>query len=165
MTQLQLYLELMGLDQGSFAVCFGSSELLPFNIVRDPSYTGAVIEALAAWKRAYIDTDSPPPAEGCFPGDVKLYTKLHPNENGERIILDDEGVTAAAQLETTRNKRIALEKEEAGLKTILLGKIGDASYAVMPDGSGYHWQCQTINHAQKDAWTEERRVLIRRKKL
>lgn len=165
MTQLQLYLELMGLDMGAFAVCFGSSELLPFNVVRDQSYTTAVIEALDEWRKAYLLTNTPPPAEGRYGSDVKLYGRLHPQENGERIILDNEGVTAAMELERVRTQRLKLEKEEQAAKAILLQKIGDASYAVMPDGTGYHWQCQTINHQPKAAFTEERRVLIRRKRL
>lgn len=164
MTQLQLYLEMCGLERGEFAVCFGQGELIPFTVIRDDNYVGTAIEALEAWKHLHLDRDDPPPAVGRT-GEVRALARLHPSENGERVVFDDSVAAAAVAMEQARRDRLEAEKTEEQLKAIVVQAIGDASFGVMPDGTGYHWQYQEVNYPPQPARTVQKRVLIRRKKL
>lgn len=154
--QLQLYLELAGLDEGTLAVVFGGQRLHSVRLVKDEILIGQMLESLEEWHAKYILGNTPPPPRG---EDVSAWIKLNPRDSGEIVALDDGERPLIEELEAVRSAKSAAEKRENELKAILAARCGDASAALCSDGYGITFRAQDVNHRAKEAYTSTSRVM------
>lgn len=106
-------------------------------VERSPEVLGDVIipTELDWWKRWE--------AGEAFPLDIgppdvnlKLLKRLYPEDSGKTVRLEGEAILESArQWRLMADARLAAEKEEKRHKAVVVGAIGDATYAVFDNGS------------------------------
>lgn len=112
-----------------------------FDYEADTEFQSALLEA----ERAFIDlidTQTPPSTDGSE-SCRRAIQRLHPCDNGTEVMLPDEWLEHSARLSELKAAKAGTEKEIAELENALKAIIGDATYAVLPDGSRYSWKTQT----------------------
>lgn len=162
--QLQLYLAICDLQHGSFGVCFGGNKLITLDVVRDDVFLSAAIEQLAQWYETHVLGDTPPPMTACE-RDVKLWKRLHPRDNGMRVVASEEAIMAASIYRDATARISELEKSKTAAQAVLLREIDDNTYLALPDGSGFTCKTQVSNFQAQEARTVETRVLRSVKKV
>ena len=134
--QLQVHhqLAVTGKDAADVAVLLGGQHLEIHRIVRDEG----LIRNLVRLEREfwhYVETDTPPPADGSESADRALRC-LYPSDSGQTIDLSDDRVLSATftDLVALRARIAEAEKEEAKLKQRLQEAMGTASGAIFETG-------------------------------
>lgn len=134
--QLQVHhqLAVTGKAVADVAVLLGGQTLHIHRIHRDE----ALITRLIALERQfwhYVETDTPPPADGSASAEQALRC-LYPQDSGEAVdFRTDRNLSAAfADLVSVRQQLGALEAMEAQLKQRLQQAMGDASKALFETG-------------------------------
>jgi putative phage-type endonuclease len=156
LVQLNLYLELTGLDEGALAAVFGGQKLHSVRVVKDEILIQNVLEALEEWHEKYIVGDTPPNPRG---EDVSAWIKLNPRDSGEIIQLDDGELPMVEELERVRAEKSNCEKREEELKAWVATRLGTATAGVFSNGLAVTFKAQTTNHKAKKAYTTQTRVL------
>jgi predicted phage-related endonuclease len=105
-----------------------------FDIERDPVVAERILVAAETFHRDYLDPNIMPPFDP--QRDEELIRHLYPHDNGGEIDLTGDNRAAAAVEEWTEIKQALtrLNKQEKELKTELLGKIGEHSFARVAGG-------------------------------
>lgn len=134
--QLQVHhqLAVTGKQSADVAVLLGGQHLEIHRIERDEG----LIRHLIALERAfwhYVETDTPPPADGSESAELALRC-LYPQDAGNTVdfSLDRELSATFADLVALRARIADEEKQEATLKQRLQQAMGDASGAVFETG-------------------------------
>ena len=83
----------------------------------------------------YVETDTPPPADGSASAELALRT-LFPQDNGETLDFSQDCTLSAAfaELQAVREILVTHEQREAQLKQTLQQAMGDASKATFANG-------------------------------
>lgn len=154
----------LGIDEGYIACDFGRGPLHIVRRVRNDLLLEPALEALQEWRTKHVLCEEPP-ALTVGDGAARVWKLLHPKDNGGKIELDEAGILAASEYDAASEELRASEaRKEAALVT-LREKIGDNTFGVMPDGSGFSFKTQVSNYKATEARTVETRVLRRIKKV
>lgn len=132
--QVQHQLAVTGKAAADVCVLICGQEIRVYRIDRDD----ALIARLVALERQfwrYVETDTPPPADGSESSDIALRC-LYPHDSGNTIDLaHDRDMSAAfADLVTIREEIANREQVEAELKQRIQQRMADASRAVFETG-------------------------------
>lgn len=132
--QVQHQLAVTGKQAADVAVLLGGQELRIHRIERDD----ALITRLVALERQfwqYVETDTPPPADGSDSADLALRC-LYPNDSGITLDLshDREMSAVFADLIAMRQDIAAREKVESELKQKIQQRMADATKALFETG-------------------------------
>lgn len=132
--QVQHQLAVTGKAAADVCVLVCGQEIRVFRIDRDDALIARLIELERQFWR-YVETDTPPPADGSDSADLALRC-LYPRDSGNSIDLtDDRDLSAAfADLVTVRDEIANREKIEAELKQKIQQRMADASRAVFETG-------------------------------
>lgn len=133
--QVQHQLAVTGKQSADVAVLLGGQDLEIHRIERDEGLIGRLIQLeLAFWR--YVETDTPPPADGSESADVALRC-LYPQDSGETLDFSQDVPLSAtfSDLVNVRQSLAALEQQEALFKQALQQAMGDASKALFETGS------------------------------
>lgn len=98
-----------------------------------------VIEAVVAIESRVWDcvrSGAMPELSGPPDSIARVLKQLHPDDNGSSMLLPDEFLEIAKRFEAAKKQHSELEAVVKALRSEIAAKIGDASYGVMPDGSG-----------------------------
>ncbi len=152
------------LDEGFLACDFGRGELHIVERVRDDVNLEIALDELNVWREEYLLTETPPPLTSSE-GSMRIFKALHPKDNGGRVILSAAGIEAGTKYEDLGTTIGLLEKDREQQKAVLVAEIGDNTFGVMPDGSGFSFKTQVTNFKAQEARTQETRVLRRIKKV
>lgn len=133
--QVMHQLAVTGQQAADVAVLLGGHELQIHRIERDE----AMIAQLIALERHfwdYVESDTPPPADGTDSADRALRV-LFPQDDGETVDLSDDVTLSQAfvDLQRVRQTLDEAKKEEAKLKHRLQQAMGEATLATFPSGS------------------------------
>lgn len=164
LVQIQLYMHLWGLDQGEFAVCFGGNELVPRVETKNEVLLDEVLSALEEWHERHIVGDTPPPMEPTEES-MRAWRKLHPKDNGRTIVLPpsfDEAAAGLAELELEAKR---IDSQISAIKASVMEAIGDNTFGMLGDGSGWSFKTSTIHEKPREARTREQRTLRRVKRV
>lgn len=162
--QIQVTMDCMGVEWGDFAVCFGGNKLRVFRQVRNQSLLDEAYTAGELWYRTHVLGNVPPdltPDEGA----VRVWKKLHPKDNGQRVQCPPEIVEAVDLFDEMSARAKEVEKAKEIAKAKIMQAIGDATFLVMPDGSGFSFKTQESHFEAQPARTSETRVLRRVKRV
>ncbi|HFF2056883.1 YqaJ viral recombinase family protein [Pseudomonas aeruginosa] len=139
--QLQVVhqLAVTGKQAADVAVLLGGQTLEVHRIERDEQMIARLIELERRFWQ-YVETDTPPPADGSASAELALRC-LYPEDSGQTLDLSGNAGLAAAFLELKAVSQSIAEKEkrEAELKQRLQQAMGDATHAEFSSG-GITWK-------------------------
>ena len=130
-----------------------------FDYEADTEFQAALMEA----ERAFIyriDTQTPPSTDGSE-SCRRAIQRLHPRDNGTEVVLPEEWTLKASLLAELKADKSETEKAIGQLENELKALIGDATYAVLPDGSRY--SCKTQERKEYIVPANVTRVLRKEK--
>jgi putative phage-type endonuclease len=133
--QVQHQLAVTGKAAADVCVLVCGQEIRIHRIERDDALIARLIELERQFWR-YVETDTPPPADGSESADRALRC-LYPQDSGNAINFshDRDMSSSFADLVTIRDEIAAREKVEAELKQRIQQHMGDASKAEFETGS------------------------------
>ncbi|MCW2101904.1 UNVERIFIED_ORG: putative phage-type endonuclease [Pseudomonas psychrophila] len=132
--QVMHQLAVTGKQAADVAVLLGGQHLEIHRIEREEQMIASLIE-LERKFWTYVETDTPPPADGSASAEAALRC-LYPEDNGQTVDFSSRAGLAATYLELKAVRQSIGEKEtrEAQLKQILLQAMGDATRAEFSSG-------------------------------
>lgn len=133
--QVQHQLAVTGKACADVCVLLCGQEIRIHRIERDEALIARLIELERAFWH-YVETDTPPPADGSDSAEIALRA-LYPNDSGTTLDLsaDREMSAAFADLVMIRQAITGHQKLEAELKQKIQQRMGEASKAVFETGS------------------------------
>jgi len=134
--QHQLYVT--GADEMFFAVLLNGYKFRWYRMERHERFIKRLCDNLDDfWGR--VERREPPAIDGHKSSLHALFTQ-HPKDNGKAIDLPDD-LVAEVQADWDASQRIAgeLTKRKDELKARIQQQMGDAKFALLPDGSGFRW--------------------------
>src|SRR5690606_32623333 len=128
-------LAVTGKQAADVAVLLGGQQLEVYRIERDELLIKHLIELERQFWH-YVETDTPPPADGSESAERALRL-LYPEDDGEELDLSQDPALNEAffNLKQVRHTQAELNQRESELKQQLQQAIGSASKAVFADGS------------------------------
>lgn len=132
--QVMHQLAVTGKQAAHVAVLLGGQTLEIHRIERDEQMIARLIELERQFWR-YVETDTPPPADGTASAESALRS-LYPEDNGQTVDFSDHAGLAAAYLELKAVRQSISEREtrEAQLKQMLQQAMGNATRAEFSHG-------------------------------
>jgi predicted phage-related endonuclease len=132
--QVMHQLAVTGKQAADVAVLLGGQTLEIHRIERDEQMIARLIELERKFWH-YVETDTPPPADGSASAEMALRA-LYPEDNGQTVDFSGRAGLATAYLELKAVRQSISEKEtrEAQLKQLLQQAMGDATRAEFSHG-------------------------------
>mgnify|MGYP000061529736 CR=1 FL=1 len=132
--QVMHQLAVTGKQAADVAVLLGGQTLEIHRIERDEQMIARLIELERRFWH-YVETDTPPPADGSASAELALRC-LYPYDNGQVVDFSKHAGLAAAflELKAVRQSISDKEKREAELKQMLQQAMGDATRAEFSSG-------------------------------
>jgi predicted phage-related endonuclease len=132
--QVMHQLAVTGKQTADVAVLLGGQTLEIHRIERDEQMIARLIELERRFWH-YVETDTPPPADGSASAEMALRC-LYPQDSGQTLDLSNHaGLTAAyIELKVVRHSIAEKETREAQLKQMLQQAMGDATRAEFSHG-------------------------------
>ncbi len=132
--QVMHQLAVTGKQAADVAVLLGGQTLEIHRIERDEQMIARLIE-LERRFWLYVETDTPPPADGSASAELALRC-LYPEDNGQTVDFSGNAGLAAAFLELKAIRQVIADKEkrEAQLKQMLQQAMGEATRAAFSNG-------------------------------
>ena len=133
--QVMHQLAVTGKQAADVAVLLGGQHLEIYRIERDETMIAQLIELERQFWN-YVETDTPPPADGSASADTALRC-LFPQDQGETVdfSVDEELTKAYETLKQVRDVYSEQEKQESALKQKIQQAMGDASRAMFASGA------------------------------
>ena len=133
--QVMHQLAVTGKQAADVAVLLGGQHLEIYRIERDETMIAQLIELERQFWN-YVETDTPPLADGSASADTALRC-LFPQDHGETVdfTVDEELTAAYETLKQVRETISEQEKQESALKQKIQQAMGDASRAVFASGA------------------------------
>ncbi|QEY59871.1 YqaJ viral recombinase family protein [Pseudomonas sp. C27(2019)] len=133
--QVMHQLAVTGKQAADVAVLLGGQHLEIYRIERDETMIAQLIELERQFWN-YVETDTPPPADGSASADTALRC-LFPQDQGETVdfSVDEELTLAYETLKQVRDTISEQEKRESALKQKIQQAMGDASRAMFASGA------------------------------
>jgi putative phage-type endonuclease len=141
--QVQVAFELFvtGMAWGSIACLVGGQRLVWADIQRDDAFIEAALPHLQAfWDHVQ---DRTPPEVDSSPATAKVLQKLHPEDNGMTVELPGESAIWHASLTDAKDRIKQFEEIKTLNENRLKAALADASFGILPDGTGYSFKTQT----------------------
>lgn len=123
--QMQWYLGVTGLTLADVAAYLGGGKFFIHTVMADPELFGMLMEAVARFRRDYIEARVPPPPDGSESCADWLKAR-YPTSTGRLLPATDEASRLTAELRGVRNRLTALEENERELRNRLVSMCGDA---------------------------------------
>lgn len=132
--QVMHQLAVTGKQAADVAVLLGGQHLEIHRIERDEQMIARLIELERKFWN-YVETDTPPPADGSASAEAALRC-LYPEDNGQTVDFIDHAGLAAVYLElrAVRQRIDQQETREAQLKQVLQQAMGEATRAEFAEG-------------------------------
>lgn len=133
--QVQHQLAVTGKQAADVAVLLCGQELQVHRIERDDELIERLMVLETEFWR-YVETDTPPPADGSESADHALRV-LYPKDRGTTVDLSEDLAMSAvfSDLVAVRQQLVAFTKREAELKQTIQQRMGDAAQARFEQGS------------------------------
>ena len=147
--QLQHYLMVTGARWGSLCALVGGQELRWLDVERNERFCDALLaREVDFWTRYVVGDEMPSTddSEDC----ARAVAALHPRDDGSTVALGVEAMELDGELVAAKAERAELDRRIRGHETRLRELIGDATTAVLPDGTVY-----TLKSVHRDGYAVE----------
>lgn len=157
--QVQAQMAVLGAERADLGCVIDGRDFAVFGIDRDDRFIKAMLAEVAEFHERMLSGD-PPPVDG-HPSTAAALAILHPDDNGETVILSQKAVEAAMALDIAKARIKDLEAEKARHENVLKAAIGDATFGEAP-GIRISWKTQERAGYLKLADTAEVRATLER---
>ena len=137
--QVQAQMAILDIDKADLACFMDGRDFEVFHFTRNDRFINAMLAEVAEFHERLQNGD-PPPIDG-HPSTAAALAALHPDDNGETVVLSTDAIQAAYALDLAKVRLKELEAEKALAENTLKAAIGDATYAEAP-GLRYSWKTQ-----------------------
>lgn len=138
--QVAHQLEVSGLPWASIAVLEGGNRLVWLDVEVNARFTALMVEREEEfWGR--LQRREPPEPDGSESASTALRL-LYPRDSGATVELGPDAAEWADKLERARAAKREAEEAERAASNSLKAMIGEATYAVLPDGTRYTFRVQ-----------------------
>lgn len=157
--QVQAQIAILGAEQADLACFMDGRDFEVFRVQRNDRFIKAMLAEVAEFYERLQNGD-PPPVDG-HPSTAAAIAALHPDDNGETVILSQKALEAAMALDIAKARIKDLEAEKALHENVLKAAIGDATFGEGP-GIRFSWKTQERAGYLKVADTAEVRATLER---
>lgn len=134
--QVQQQMAVLGLQCASFAILGPFRKFYTADIRRNDAFIQLLIEKIDEFWHKHILARVPPPADG-HTATTEALKRLYPKDTGARIEVPAEFETMWNKREELRLKAKEMESEQDLIENRIKATIADATYGVLPDGTGF----------------------------
>jgi predicted phage-related endonuclease len=114
----------------------------PILVERDDDFiVGTLIPTVQKFWDRYVIPEVAPPLDGSAITS-RILAKVHPNDSGEVIQLEEELSVLFNDHDDLSSQKKVVDEKLAYISNELKLRLGDASYAVLPDGRCVSWKTQ-----------------------
>jgi putative phage-type endonuclease len=131
--QVQHEMAVLDLEWAAVAVLIGGNQFRYFDVERNGEFI-TELEEQVKWFWQLVQRRQQPPMDEVDARSLETLKKLHPADNGEIVTLSNEAIEWWNELESARKATSAAKKQSEQFSAKLRAAIGDATYAVLPDG-------------------------------
>lgn len=131
--QVQHEMAVLGLDWAAVAVLIGGNQFRYFDVERNPDFI-AELEQQIEWFWGMVTRGEQPSADEIDARALDTIKRLHPADNGQEVDLPPAAAEWWGLLDAARKAGSAADKQKADADAKLRAAIGDATFAVLPDG-------------------------------
>lgn len=136
--QLQHQLMVSGLRWGVLAVLIGGRKFVEHRYERSEEFLATLLEAELEFWRSVESGEAPTIKPNA--ATARALERLHPDDNGESVILGGEAFEIDDRLLAVKQQIKALEDEKEDLEGRLKSLIGANTYGVLPGVATYSWK-------------------------
>lgn len=140
----------------------GGSKLVVHRVERDAAFISELERTVADWWTRYVVAGVEPPPEANELS-LRAFQRLHPDDSGDEIQLDDEFGALDERLSGVKSEQKALESERSELENRIKAALGTATFGVLPGGGRFSWKTQVAHIKATEACERKSRVLRRSK--
>lgn len=138
--QFQHELYTLGLSWGVIAVLIGGQDVVHVPVDRNDKFCEVLVEhEMAFWQR--VINQLPPDADS-HAKTAQALADIYPEEDGESLAMPGDYFSVADELLTQKAHRTYCDVRIRELENRVKREMGNASYAVLPNGSG--WTRKTV---------------------
>ncbi len=124
------------------ALLIGPSKLLVRDIEWDPDVADAIKAKCDQFWFEHVVPRIPPPADG-HPATARAIKALHTSDSGLMVELDVASLIHAQNLSTAKERISEIDDYKSETENKLKLSMGDATYGILPDGTGLSLKAQT----------------------
>lgn len=157
--QVQCQMAVLEKESADLGCVIDGRDFEVFSFNRDDRFIKAMLAEVAEFHERMLSGD-PPPVDG-HPSTAAAIAALHPDDNGETVILSQKALEAAMALDIAKARIKDLEAEKALHENVLKAAIGDATFGEGP-GIRFSWKTQERAGYLKVADTAEVRATLER---
>jgi putative phage-type endonuclease len=139
--QVQHQLAVTGAPAAYLFGLIGGNEPAVILCERNESFIAALADDLYTFWQL-VQNQTPPEVDGSD-STAKALKRLHPNDNGEAVLLPIESLEWDSELADVKRQLKDVEAREQLLKNRIVAAIGDATFGVLPNGQQYSYKTQT----------------------
>lgn len=147
--QIQHQMLAAGAQLGYAVACLGGNRLVWRKVERNERFIAALTARLAEfWDLVESKT---PPAVDATAACARVLAKLHPDDNGQAVVLDATAEKWFAELEETRTQIRKLEERKEWRENQLAALLGPNTFAELPNGETWSYKSRTVReHVRKE---------------
>lgn len=157
--QFQHELQTLGLTWGVIAVLIGGQDTIHVPVQRNDEFCKLLVQLEAEFWQGILD-QKPPPADG-HTATTEALSQIYPGQTGETIQIAADYFSVADELNTQKAQKGYCDARIRELENRIRREMEGATFAVMPDGSGWSWKSQKSSGYKVEA--SEYKVLRRTK--
>jgi putative phage-type endonuclease len=154
--QVQIQMACLGMEQGDIAALVAGRDFRIFPVARHDRFLAvAIAKCQEFWERLQAGD---PPMPDDSESTAATIAALHPDDNGETVVLSPESVEAAQRLDDYKAARSELDKKIRGEQNLIKAAIGDATY-----GQGPGWRLSLKTQERKEHMVKASKYRVLRK--
>lgn len=140
--QVQHELAVTGLKKAYLMALVGGQEPKIVRIDRNDSFIkNSLVPACVNFWVNHVEARVPPEVDGSQ-ATARALQLLHPNDNGESVLLPDAFVKLDEKLQKIKKLAKRLENAQKGIENQIKSTIGAATFGELPNGVSYSWKTQ-----------------------
>lgn len=124
--QLQAQLAILGCEHGDLACLIGNRDFEVFEYERHERLIRGITEKVLAFRECLLSGN--PPAIDDSISTARTLAALHPDDNGETVLLSESAKCALERLDEIKREMKRLEADERLAKNMIIAEIGDATF-------------------------------------
>lgn len=155
LTQVTHYMVVTGRTWASIAVLvLGEPDPLMWaDVELDEEFAGMLVEAERRFWVDHVESRVPPEVDA-HPATTRALKAMHPRDSGLVVYLDSSMLEIADELAIAKNSIKEAVAHKDRLENIVRAAMEDATYGVLPDGSGFSWKSSDVKEYRVKARTQ-----------
>lgn len=136
--QLQHQMMVSGLEWGVLAVLIGGRQYVEYRYPKSTSFVANLLRAELEFWKCVVTGEEPAYQPG--PDVAKALERLHPDDNGQTVVLGGEAFEIDERLLAVKQQIKTLEDEKDNLEGRIKSMIGANTFGVLPGVAMYAWK-------------------------